>query len=231
MVVVWILGALVLVFIVLSYLSVARVAIPLEPALVPGDIGEARDPEFFALEEQIFLEHSYHKTGDFFWHQGLTSIAMRIFRGPRGEAYGWAIEEAMAGVDYARHSVSVLTGFADGTLLDTTSMGETSLIKPPWFLREAAVPDTELLLRRHAERRAGLLGQGKEIVPAPEDENLLVAIRHNERRLSEYQVETGRMRLDGDKLRYTPSGAILVLLRGLARTVSGPFRPRGIERR
>ena len=223
MVLVWILAALVLLILALAYISIARSAMPLEPALTPGDLDEVRDPEYFALQEQCFRENGYEKGGDFFWHAGLSSVGMRIFRETNGEAYGWAYEEAMAGAATTRHSVSILTEFTDGTMLDTTSTGQASLVDPPWFHRETGPPDTELLLRRHGERRARLVAEGRSIVVLGQ-ENLLEVIRRNERRLSEYQVEKGRMKLAHGKLYFTTAGNLGVLARWTGRMLGSPFR-------
>ncbi len=225
MVLVWILAALVLLVLVLVYISVARTAMPLEPALIPGDLGEARDPEYFALQEQCFKENGYERAGDFFWHAGLSSIAMRAFRETTGEAYGWAYEEALAGSEAARHSVSILTEFTDGSILDTTSTGQPSLLDPPWFHRETGPADTELLLRRHQERRAAFVNEGRTVLPTGREE-LLETIRRNERRLGEYQVEKGRMKLVRGTLYFSVAGTVWVLGRWIARALGSPFRRR-----
>lgn len=223
MVLVWILAALVLLILALAYISIARSAMPLEPALAPGDLGEVRDPEYFALQEQCFKENGFEKAGDFFWHAGLSSIGMRIFRATTGEAYGWAYEEALAGTTTARHSVSILSEFTDGTMLDTTSTSQASLLDPPWFHRETGPPDTELLLRRHGERRARFIAEGRAAVLFGL-EDLPEAIRRNERRLSEHQVEKGRMKIVRGKLYFTTSGALRALARWVARMLGSPFR-------
>ncbi|MCL6613744.1 MAG: hypothetical protein K6U03_03855 [Firmicutes bacterium] len=122
----------------------------------------------------------------------------------------------MAGVEAPRRSVSVLSLFADGTVLDTTSAGQGSLVDPPWFLRAVVSEDTGTILRRHRERREDLLRAGKELVCVRE-EDLLETIRRQEGRLGEYQVEKGRMRLVDGRLRFTPAGALRVLVRALGR--------------
>lgn len=219
----WLILAAVAVWAAFSILALVRAKTPMEPALTPGDLGAARDPEFFDLQRQIMSEHGCMPAGDFVWHEGLVTICMRLFVEKTGKSYGWAVEEALAGRDGARRAVSVLTEFTDGTLLDTTSGGSTSLAIPGWFLREAVAPDTELLLRRHAERVAAAVAAGKEIKPAAQA-SLIDTVRRNERRLSEYQVEAGRMRLVDGYLHLKISSAVGALLRGLGRILIGPFR-------
>ena len=216
MVIVWVLLALLGGLAFLAYFSILRLRMPLEPALSPGDLSAARDPEYFERRQEVFAMHGYRPAGDFFWHEGLTSVAMRIFLAEDGHSYAWAIEQAMAGVDRPRHSVSVMSVFPDGTVLDTTSAEQGSLLDPPWFLRAVVAEDTGAILRRHRERREEMLRAGKELVRVRE-EDLPETIRRQERRLGEYQVEKGRMRLADGKLRFTPAGALRVFLRALGR--------------
>lgn len=222
MVLLWILLALVAASVVLIVLSIARHSMPLVPALTPGEISEARDPEFFALQAQSFCENGYRHAGDFAWHDGLSTTVMRLFLEASHESYGWAVEEAVAGMEGAKRSVSVLTEFTDGTLLDTTSAGPTNLAIPPWFLREAVTPGTELLLRRHRVRRFDMAGHELEVRPVAETELLEVVCR-NERRLGEYQVLKGRMRLVGGKLRFSPGSVARLVFLGFGRLLSKPF--------
>lgn len=224
-----VLGILIVLYLAFSAISLARISMPLEPALTPGEVAEARDPEFFALQEQSFAESGYRAAGDFCWHEGLNTTVMRVFREISGESYGWAMEESIAGMQGARRSVSVLTEFADGTLLDTTSRGPTALAIAPWFLRESVPLDTPSLLRRHRERKEQAVREGKQIAAVPAD-RLLATIRRNERRLGEYQVETGRMRLVGDRLRFSPRSVARLMFRSLFQMVAKPFRARKAER-
>ncbi|MGE5551552.1 MAG: hypothetical protein ACM3ZC_13655 [Bacteroidota bacterium] len=223
MILLWILIALVLGWVVAVVISITRFSMPLVPALTPGDVSGARDPGFFDLQAQAFRENGYRHVGDFAWHDGLSTTIMRIFQEATRESYGWAVEESVAGLDGAKQSVSVLTEFTDGSLLDTTSAGPTKLAMPPWFLREAVAPDTELLLKRHRERLHALVGQGMEI-RIPDEGELLDMVRRNERRLGEYQVQQGLMRLDRGRLRFSARSVARVVLVGFGHFLSGPFR-------
>ena len=224
-----IIGLAALALYLFSVFSLLRFSLPLEPALTPGEIGQARDPEFFALQEQSFREGGFQAAGDFAWHDGLSGTVMRIFREISGESYGWAVEESVAGVAEAQRSVSVLTEFADGTLLDTTSRGETGLAAPSWFQRESMPLDTPILLRRHQERKAEAVRGGKRIVPV-EESRLLEVVRRNERRLGEYQVEIGRMRLFQDRLRYSRRSAFWMAFKGLCQVLIRPFWSKRADR-
>lgn len=223
MFVLWLALVLAAVWLFLVVFSVARVTIPLEPAMTPGDLGEARDPEHFSLQEQAFREDGFVPAGDYLWHDGMTTTAMRVFWEGSGRAYGWAVEESTAGVEAARRSVSVLTEYVDGTLLDTTSSGPTQLALPAWFRRETVPGDTALLLRRHRERQAELARQGGEIRSVSR-EDLQATIIRNERRIGEYQAEIGRMRLVAGKLRYRPAAVARMVGGGILRMLSGPWR-------
>lgn len=223
MVIIWVLLALLGGLAFLAYFSILRLRMPLVPALSPGDLSAARDPDYFERQKEVFAAHGYRPVGDFFWHEGLTSVAMRIFLAEDGHSYAWAIEQAMAGVDRPRHSVSVMSVFPDGTVLDTTSAEQGSLLDPPWFLREKTAHDTEFILRRHRERRQEMLERGKEPVRI-EEEDLLETIRRQERRLGEYQVEKGRMKVVDGKLCFTPRGAFRVLWQAFGRSLSRSAR-------
>ncbi|MGQ9778681.1 MAG: hypothetical protein ACUVRM_02220 [Bacillota bacterium] len=223
MVILWVLLALLGGLAFLAYFSIRRLRMPLEPALSPGDLSAARDPEYFERRQEVFATHGYRPAGDFFWHEGLTSVAMRVFLAEDGRSYGWVLEQAMAGVDRPRHSVSVLSVFPDGTVLDTTSAEQGSLIDPPWFLREKATDDALFILRRHREREEEMRAQGKEPLQI-EEKDLLAMIRNQERRLGEYQVEKGRMKIVDGKLCFTPRGAFRVLWQALGRSLPRPAR-------
>lgn len=223
MFVLWLIPVLLAAWLALTVVSVMRMAIPLEPALTPGDLGEARDPDYFDLQEQVFRANGYEPAGDFLWHDGMTTTAMRVFWEMSGQSYGWAVEESTAGIEGARRSVSVLTEFLDGTLLDTTSSGPTRLALPPWFARETVPGDTGLLLRRHRERRDGLVRRGGEVRMVPR-EDLRSTIGRNERRIGEYQAESGRMRLVDGKLRFRPATAARLVAGGVFRFLTGPLR-------
>ena len=223
MVALWVILGLFLMFLLVVISMVARHTMPLEPALTPGDLSEARDPDYLNLQEQSFRENGFRLIGDFVWRDGLSTVVMRVFLEESAQAYGWVVEESVAGLEEYKHSVSALTEFSDGTLLDTTSAGPTGLAMPPWFRREAVAPDTALLLRRHRERRAAVVGEGLEPVTLHE-EDLFETIRRNERRIGEYQVETGRMRLVRGRLRFSAASVIALFIRGIGRILSTPFR-------
>ncbi|NLG83069.1 MAG: hypothetical protein GX493_00355 [Firmicutes bacterium] len=225
MVIIWLLLILLLGLFLLAFTAILRMRMPLEPNLSPGDLSEARDPEYFVHQEEIFREHGYRPVGDFFWHEGLTSVAMRVFLAEDGRGYGWVLEQALAGDDHPRYGVSVMSLFPDGTVLDTTSATQGTLIDPPWFRREKVAGDTRSLLRRHRERQEEMHLRGKEPL-AIEEKELLATIRRQERRLGEYQVEKGRMKIVDGKLAYTSRGAFHLLWKVLGRLLPGAARNR-----
>lgn len=217
--------ALVVIYFILNVMTLRRITIPLEPPMIPGELTEARDPAYFERQTRTFAESGFEPAGDYLWHHRLTTTAMRVFIARDRSAFGWAYEDAMAGTAEAMRAVSVLSVFADGTVISTTSTRRSTL-DPPWLHREIAAAGTDALLRRHRERLAELAAEGRKAVPVRR-ETLVETIKRIERGLGEYQVRTGRYRLaGGDCLQYSLWGIVWVIGKGLAQIATGPFRRR-----
>lgn len=225
-VVLWILAIVLVLIFILVFLTIKRMRVPLAPEMTPGDLGESRKPEYFAQQQEIFEAGGFQPAGDFIWHEGLSTMGMRCFFKSDGCVYAWAVEKWLAGSNGVECNVTALTQFEDGTLLDTTTKVEGGFVSPPWFLRETAASDAELLLRRHQERVQALTASGKEIKKV-EREALYETITHHERRISEYQIDIGRMRRAGDKLAYGTGRALLMACIAFGQILGQPFRRRG----
>ena len=222
----WILAILVVLIFFMLFVTFKRMRVPMAPEMTPGDLGESRKPEYFTQQQESFLVAGFIPGGDFVWHEGLSTMGMRCFLRNDGDVYAWAVEKWLAGSNGVECNVTALTQFKDGALLDTTTKAKGGYVSPPWFLRETAVLDTELLLRRHQERIQEQTAQGKEINKV-DTGTLLETITHHERRISQYQIDIGRMRGVGDKLAYGTGRALLMAFTAFGQLLSQPFRRRG----
>ncbi len=120
---------------VISVRAMMMAKSPLMPAMTPGELAEARDKEFFAAQAEVFLANGFDQVGDYSWHEGFLNIAMRVFHAKDDEAYGWAVEEVDVRQKKADHNISLLSLYEDGTVLDTTTRGSSSLRQPKSPLR------------------------------------------------------------------------------------------------